>query len=160
MNRRESVKYYIVKLVVPMTLVVSMIAVLIVHLTAFAVDSSCSSERPLIQAPLTVFVVALTMYIYWKIKHFRDNFNIHLEIKRACISYTMIPVALILSILRDRYPVLELPLSQFIIVMSSVGFVIVGYFPLVDQKLLEKRLRNNNFEHSGKFDALLQDRAA
>lgn len=95
------------------------------------------------------------------VRKFQDNFNIHLEILRTTVVYFIACPALLIL---EFYPIYipdGLPVSREVkTFLLEIFFVIVGVYPLRDQRKLDQRVNECTFDHLESLEDMLQDPAA
>ena len=105
-------------------------------------------------------ITAATVLLFL-VKKFRDNFNIHLEILRTTVVYFIgCPLLLTLSFLKFRFPDEQLAAREVIALLFEAFIVIVGVYPLYDQRKLDKAVNESDFEGLERFEDVLQDPAS
>jgi len=96
-----------------------------------------------------------------KVRKFHDNFNIHLEILRTTVVYFIVcPLILVLSFSGLTTPCGEPASREIFPFVFEVFFVIVGVFPLRDQRRLDRQVQECDFDHLESLEDVLEDAAA
>lgn len=107
-------------------------------------------------AILAVFVVAVA----WNIRKFRDNFNIYLEIWRYFTSCGILfPIFVIIWVVNlgvGGSEGVEVLITQYVVILYQALILIAGFFPLRDQRNLERKIAVGEFAEVKQIDELLQ----
>lgn len=87
---------------------------------------------------------------------FRDRFRFHVELRRIAIVYgSYLPFAVVVMMLGE-YELIFRTVAYF----CQISFVVSGVLPLLEQRRLDQKVRNGNFEDVENFEDILNDGVA